>query len=110
MITTVTNDNKVTVIKVQEIEKKRRGNLIKTMGMYLLTSVMFQIDVGRIISNLLKKFIALSHTDIPANNSDENIRLFCLYFMSLFVVFSFKTFKAHMKKHIPLFAVIFSNR
>ena len=31
MITMITNDYKVTVIKVQEIEKKWRGNLIKTM-------------------------------------------------------------------------------
>ena len=29
----VTNDYKVKVIKVQEIEKKWRGNLIKTMGL-----------------------------------------------------------------------------
>ena len=29
----VTNDYKVTVIKVQEIKKKWRGNLIKTMGL-----------------------------------------------------------------------------
>ena len=34
MITMVTNDYNVTVIKVlQDIEKKWRGNLIKTMGL-----------------------------------------------------------------------------
>ena len=32
----VTNDYKVVVIKVQEIEKKWRGNLIKTMGLVKL--------------------------------------------------------------------------
>ena len=36
MIAMVTNDYKVTVIKVQEIEKKWRGNLIKTMGLVKL--------------------------------------------------------------------------
>ena len=32
----ITNDYKVTVIKVQEIEKKWRGNLIKTKGLVKL--------------------------------------------------------------------------
>ena len=32
----VTNDYKVTVIKVQEIEKKWRGDLIKTTGLVKL--------------------------------------------------------------------------
>ena len=32
----ITNDYKVTVIKVQEIEKKWRGNLTKTMGLVKL--------------------------------------------------------------------------
>ena len=36
MIAMVTNDYKVTVIKAQEIEKKSRGNLIKTMGLVKL--------------------------------------------------------------------------
>ena len=36
MITMVTNDYKVTLIKVQEIEKKWPGNLIKTMGLVKL--------------------------------------------------------------------------
>ena len=33
----VTNDYKVIVIKVLEIEKKWRGNLIKTMGLVKLS-------------------------------------------------------------------------
>ena len=36
MITMVANDYKVIVIKVQEIEKRRGGNLIKTMGLVKL--------------------------------------------------------------------------
>ena len=36
MITMVTNDYKVIVNKVQEIEKKWRGDLIKTMGLVKL--------------------------------------------------------------------------
>ena len=36
MITMVTDDYKVIVIKVQEIEKKWRGNLMKTMGLVKL--------------------------------------------------------------------------
>ena len=36
MITMVTNDYKVSVVKVQEIEKKWGGNIIKTMGLIKL--------------------------------------------------------------------------
>ena len=43
IVTMVTNDYKVTVIKVQEIEKKWRKNLIKTIG---LVEVRFSLMQG----------------------------------------------------------------